>query len=228
MESARSSESGRRPISSRKWPIFQTVSRKLATSGVSPNVISVTGLVMAVLAGVCLAVTGCVESPLTDRFLWLSAGLLVQLRLLANLLDGMVAVESGKTSPLGQLYNEVTDRFADLAVLIGLGHAQGGEPLSGYLAGCLAILGAYVRTEARLAGAPQDYAGPMAKQHRMFVVTVVAVSLGVMPTNLSLHCPWMGYPIGVVRIGLAVIIAGTFIMIVRRLVHAKYYLEQHV
>src|SRR6478672_1892595 len=47
----------------------------------------------------------------------------VQLRLLANLLDGMVAVASNRTSKLGELFNEFPDRLSDAATLIGLGYA---------------------------------------------------------------------------------------------------------
>ena len=37
---------------------------------------------------------------------------LILLRLLANMLDGMVADESGEGGPLGSLYNEIPDRIS--------------------------------------------------------------------------------------------------------------------
>jgi phosphatidylglycerophosphate synthase len=37
----------------------------------------------------------------------------IQLRLLCNLLDCMVAIEGGKSAPTGALFNEMPDRFAD-------------------------------------------------------------------------------------------------------------------
>ena len=52
----------------------------------------------------------------------------IQLRLIANLLDGLVAVEGGKRTPTGELYNEAPDRIADTAVLVGAGYAVGGSP----------------------------------------------------------------------------------------------------
>lgn len=36
--------------------------------------------------------------------------------MLANMLDGMVAIESGRASPLGELYNDAPDRIAEAAV----------------------------------------------------------------------------------------------------------------
>ncbi len=43
---------------------------------------------------------------------WLAGALLVQLRLLANLYDGMVAVLRQIASPVDELFNEVPDRVS--------------------------------------------------------------------------------------------------------------------
>ena len=51
---------------------------------------------------------------------------------------------------------------------------SGSIPWLGFLAAILAVFVAYVRAAIKIAGAPQDYSGPMAKPHRMFVVTVTA------------------------------------------------------
>ena len=89
-----------------------------------------------------LALTSYVTQP---AFAWLAAAVLVQLRLLANLLDGMVAIEAAQASRVGELFNEVPDRVSDAATLVGLGFAVGSVPLLGFLAAILAILVAYIR-----------------------------------------------------------------------------------
>ena len=61
----------------------------------------------------------------------------------------MVAVGSGKASPLGEVYNEVPDRIADPLILIGAGFAAGGSPTLGYVAALLAVFVAYVRVLGR-------------------------------------------------------------------------------
>ena len=43
------------------------------------------------------------------------------------------------------------------------------------------MLTAYIRTTARAAGAPSDFGGPMAKQHRMALATGLAVWCAVLP-----------------------------------------------
>jgi len=40
---------------------------------------------------------------------------------LCNLLDGMVAIEHGKQSQLGVLYNELPDRVSDSVLFVALG-----------------------------------------------------------------------------------------------------------
>lgn len=42
----------------------------------------------------------------------------IQLRLLCNLFDGMVAIEGGKKSDVGSLYNEFPDRIADSLLIV--------------------------------------------------------------------------------------------------------------
>jgi CDP-diacylglycerol--glycerol-3-phosphate 3-phosphatidyltransferase len=98
----------------------------------------------------------------------------IQARLVCNLLDGMVAVEGGKKSPLGQIYNEFPDRIADSLLIVALGYCIG-MPALGWFGALAAALTAYVRVFGGSLGLAQDFRGPMAKQHRMAVVTVACL-----------------------------------------------------
>ena len=129
----------RRPIAARRLALMNRLATRLAGAHVTANAISIAGMVCGILAGVSLWRTASAP-PLAARFLWLAAALLIQLRLLANLLDGMVAVASGTASQLGELFNEAPDRVSDAATLIGLGYAAGGHPTFGWLAALLAVL----------------------------------------------------------------------------------------
>src|SRR6266568_2786173 len=101
----------------------------------------------------------------------------------ANMLDGMVALASGRASKTGELYNEIPDRVSDAAVFIGAGFAWGGSVALGYIATILAIFTAYVRAAGKIAGAPNEFCGPMAKQHRMLVITVVCLYSALVPRS---------------------------------------------
>src|SRR5688572_11044133 len=112
----------RRPIATRQSRWAQSVASALARSGISPNTISILGMLACVGAGVALAATARTDG-IAQRLLWLAAAVFVQLRLMANMFDGMVAIQTGKSSPLGELFNEIPDRISDAAALIGFGYA---------------------------------------------------------------------------------------------------------
>lgn len=135
----------------------------------------------------------------------------MQLRLLCNLLDGMVAIEGGRRTSYGEILNDMPDRFADLIVLVAAGYSLSGFSSGrelGWLAGTLAVLTAYVRLLGGSMGVGQHFFGPMAKQHRMAVMTVASL--------LSTLEPIFGWKGQVLAFGLAIVILGSAVTIVRR------------
>jgi phosphatidylglycerophosphate synthase len=141
---------------------------------------------------------------------------LIVVRLLANMLDGMVALESKSASAVGELFNEIPDRVSDSAILIGLGFAPGGDPFVGCLAALAAMFTAYVRSAGKAAAAPYDFRGPMAKQHRMCLVIVYCL-VGVAAPEVATQSPREGFPPTPLFL-LWLIVAGCAITAVRRLV----------
>ncbi|PYI78301.1 MAG: CDP-alcohol phosphatidyltransferase family protein [Verrucomicrobia bacterium] len=195
----------RRPLASRGWKTSERVASWFARRGVTPNAISIVGMVCGITAGVMFLQTPNVSHP---WILWLGGALFVQLRLLANLCDGMVAVLRQAASPVGELFNEVPDRVSDAAALIGFGYAAGSNALLGFVATSLAIFLAYLRAQGKVAGAHQEFCGPMAKQQRMATVTVAAVACAVIPGATEWQVPMFA---------LWLIIAGCTITVFRRL-----------
>jgi len=105
--------------------------------------------------------------------------LVIQLRLLCNLLDGMMAVEGGKKSKTGELYNELPDRVSDTVILVAAGYTSNAGVLGielGWLSALLALATAYVRAFGAQCTGKQNFCGPMAKQHRMFVMTIALIA----------------------------------------------------
>jgi len=200
----------RRPIAVRETRWAHACAGWLARRGASANMISLAGLAAGIAAGAAFAATSRLDGG-PQRLAWLAGALLVQLRLLANLLDGMVALAAGQASRLGELYNEVPDRLSDVAGLVGLGYAVGARPDLGYLAACAALLTAYVRVLGKASGLPSDFCGPLAKQQRMFLVTLCAVYLACAPAAWQ---PALGLP----ALVLGVIAGGALFTALRRLV----------
>ena len=161
------SESNRRPIATRDAGWAQAMAAWLARTTVTPNQISTLSIVFAGIGAALL-----VWWPT----LWglLLCALCIQLRLLCNLLDGLVAVEGGKGSALGKVYNEFPDRITDSLLIIALGYACG-APWLGWLGALLAVMTAYVRIFGGSLGFAQDFRGPLAKAQRMAVLAGACV-----------------------------------------------------
>jgi phosphatidylglycerophosphate synthase len=164
----------RRPLKTRDKGWAQALARLAPRVGLTPNGISTLGVFCA--AGGAAAF---LYAP-ANRWLWLAAAAGIQLRLLANMLDGLVAVEGGHQSATGPLFNELPDRIEDALLLVAAGYAAGLPPL-GYGAALLAFATAYIRMSGGALGFAQDFVGPMAKQHRMFVLTVGALASAAFP-----------------------------------------------
>ena len=163
----------RRPLASRNTRWAQAIAKHMAALSITPNAISQASIAAAALAGVAFWLAG--ENGGAARSLLLvAAALFCQLRLLCNLFDGMVAVEGGKAEADGPFWNEFPDRVADILILAAIGYSIGAPGL-GWAAAALAVLTAYVRELGRANGAPSDFSGPMAKQHRMAVITLAAL-----------------------------------------------------
>ncbi|WP_085706626.1 CDP-alcohol phosphatidyltransferase family protein [Pseudomonas sp. B35(2017)] len=168
-------DENRRPIKTRSAGWARRVTDGLVKRDISPNQISVVSMVFALFGALTLWIDNGVAGSV-----FCIIG--IQLRLLCNLFDGMVAIEGGKQSAIGSLYNEFPDRVADSLLIVGLGYAIGQADL-GWFAALAAALTAYVRVFGGALGLKQSFMGPMAKQHRMAVMTV-ALLLNVFETSV--------------------------------------------
>jgi phosphatidylglycerophosphate synthase len=224
----------RRPLKTRQSPFFQGVAASLARSGITPNAISFASIVFACGGAVAFALTAR-SVGLQHRVWWIVAAACIQLRLIANMLDGMVAVEGGKGGPTGDLWNEAPDRVSDTVILIGAGLAAGGIPWLGYGAALVAMFVAYVRALGASVGAGQIFLGPMAKPHRMFTLTVLCVAVAIVPRinpSDGADVCWIrgcsescAIPCAATSFALLIIILGGLITAARRLARISQFLR---
>ena len=210
---------GRRPLKVRDVGFAHKIAAALSRTGVTPNQISLARVAFAIAGAACFLAFGRLDHA---PYWWLPivAGAFIQLRLLCNLFDGMVAVEGGKSSPSGELFNDIPDRVADPVLLVSAGYAVTSvswAPELGWLCGLLAVMTAYLRNLAVSIGAPADFTGPMAKQHRMAVLTVASLAV-----SAEAFVTGRGYSMAV---ALAVIAVGCVLTVARRALNAYRYLE---
>jgi phosphatidylglycerophosphate synthase len=204
---------GRRPLKTRGRAWAKTLAHWLSVRAVAPNAISVLSLVPAAGVGACFLLLPHAAHPVQIVLLLVAAGC-IQLRLLANMLDGLVAVEGGRKTATGDLFNEVPDRVADVLILAPAGYALTwlgpfGVTL-GWIVAVLAVLSAYVRVFGGSLGFEQRFIGPMAKQHRMALLTLTCL-VSIVEVIAA------GYQGRVLSVGLLIIGLGTILTIIRRL-----------
>jgi phosphatidylglycerophosphate synthase len=138
---------------------------------IHPDAISYASVVAAAIAGICFWKSG--HHP----WLLFVAPLFCYLRLWFNMLDGMVALASGKASWRGEILNDLPDRVSDVVIFAGVAHSGWMNPLLGYWAAILALLTAYVGMLGQAVGVQREFSGLMSKPWRM-----VALHLGAWTT----------------------------------------------
>lgn len=204
----------RRPIAARGHPLSRRTAAALVAWRIPANAISIASFVFALSAGLLLAL-----ATRHTTLAWLLAALLIELRLLCNMLDGMVALARGEGSRLGALFNEVPDRFSDIAVLVGLGFAAGSLPWLGFAAALSAVMTAYVSAFGQAQGQPPDFSGPFAKPHRMQAAALACLLCFLLP--LFGHDPlaWSlpAWALGVIAVGTLLTVARRLVRLARRL-----------
>ena len=202
----------RRPLASRSTGWARRLSAALAATSITPNQISILSMVAAAGAWVAMALSVSVDSRTLTVLCLIVAAVACQLRLLCNLMDGMVAIEAGKQTRDGALWNELPDRVADILILVGLGLAAGSVSL-GWAAAALAVFTAYVRELGKGIDGVVDFRGPMAKPHRMALVTG-ALLLAAMCSMASLLSAQ--YVAAILQLALWILCTGTVVTLYRR------------
>ena len=214
------SDLSRRPLRTRDTKWARNSAAWLAAKGLAPNSISVASVFFAAVGGAALLLAGRSSSVVMSAAAYFLAIMGIQGRLLCNLFDGLVAVEGGRKTKSGELFNEFPDRISDVLILLGAGFSIRGSawlPHLGWGAAVISLIVAYVRALGASAGAGQCFLGPMAKPHRMALVTAACV---VAMAGL----PW-GWNDEIVAGALVLIIAGGLVTTVRRTVAVVRTLE---
>jgi len=168
----------RRPIAVRSSPWSGRMASTLVAAGWTPNQVSLASIGFAVLGALLLVISAGTSHPVAACCLIFAAAC-IQLRLLCNLLDGLMAVEGGMKTASGVMFNEFPDRLTDTIFIVAAGYAARQGDLAvelGLLAALLAVMTAYVRAFGASQGLKQDFSGPMAKQQRMHLLAGALVA----------------------------------------------------
>lgn len=102
--------------------IITPIRKVLVRLGVHPNILSITGLILSIVAGFVYSL---------GSFFW--AAWVVVLAGTCDALDGELARQTGKNSQFGAFFDSALDRYSDAFILMGLGwYFAGGPTLFGF------------------------------------------------------------------------------------------------
>jgi phosphatidylglycerophosphate synthase len=211
----------RRYLKFREFGFVQAIAKRLSGQRITPNQISIASIFFALLGSICLLLLP--SAGATGKWLLpILAAVFIQCRLLCNLFDGMVAIEGGKKTNSGELFNDVPDRISDALLIVSAGYAisiisWGGS--LGWFVALLAVMTAYVRTLAASLDAPINFGGPMAKQHRMALLTAACII-----TAFESIYGQVSYAL---LVALIIMVLGCLLTLYRRTLSAYRFLESH-
>jgi CDP-diacylglycerol---glycerol-3-phosphate 3-phosphatidyltransferase len=178
---------------------------RLARTGVTPNVLTTTGVSLCLVAAVLV--------PFEDRghqvlVYWLAAAIFVVGSLL-DILDGALARVGGKATPFGAFFDSTTDRVGEGAMLaaIALVFSRSGQDWAVVVA-VAAVVGSflvsYTRARAEALGLKGDV-GLGSRAERVVLITAGLV-----------FAPWGGLTWAIV-----VLAATAWLTVVQRILHVR-------
>lgn len=151
--------------------LLRPLVRRLHTSRVTANQVTLTALVLSVLVAAVVA-----WQP-EQRWVFLLVPLWMLLRMAFNAIDGMLAREFGQQSRLGAYLNELSDVAADSALYLPFALVAGVWPAVVIAVVLLAAISEYAGVLGLMVGASRRYDGPMGKSDRAFAFGVIATGI---------------------------------------------------
>lgn len=155
-----------RPLASK---ILDPIARKMADSGISPNMISMLSLLFAAFAGFLYYYSG------FDPLLVLIAGLLVALNSFFDAMDGLMARYLKIASARGDFLDHVIDRYSDVFIICGIFFGGYVDWQIGVAAIVGVLLTSYLGTQAQALHLGRYYGGIIGRADRLVLIMLSSV-----------------------------------------------------
>lgn len=158
----------------------------MVKAGVTPNVVTTTGLVINIIAVIVFIIGGEIGHP--DDLSWLGWGSgLILFAGLFDLLDGQVARKGNTSSRFGALYDSVLDRYSELLMFFGICYYLVAQSyLLTSIFAFMALIGSmmvsYVRARAEGVGV-ECKGGLMQRPERIVAISVSGIICGIVSVS---------------------------------------------
>lgn len=165
--------------------VEQPVARVFGRLGLTPNALTVIGLLIALVAAVAATVQA-----------WLIAGLLVAFGAIFDLFDGALARATGRTSRFGAFLDSTLDRVGEAAVYVGVGVGLLTISSVGALAAAVAMAAAFMVSYTRAKSESLGYSsgsgmaavGLAPREVRTTILVIGLVAAGLVPPPHPIYC----------------------------------------
>ncbi|MGE0199535.1 MAG: CDP-alcohol phosphatidyltransferase family protein [Candidatus Melainabacteria bacterium] len=157
---------------------LQPVMNRLHGWGIHPNQVTLWAIILSVTGGLLLLLAQ------EDRALLLTIPAILFVRMALNALDGMLARQTGQSTPWGAVLNELGDVVSDIALYLPLlvwtpGGLWMKLPVMAFV--LLSLLSEFCGLLAQVLIGHRRYDGPMGKSDRAFLVGTVCLLMAGFP-----------------------------------------------
>ena len=148
-------------------PYLQNIGRVFASTGVSPNVWTVVGLVLAFGASLIYGIN--------FEYSLILGGIILLVSGFFDIVDGQVARYTNKISKTGGFLDSVFDKIAEVAIFFGILIGGYTEPYLVFLAITLSLLVSYIRAKADAAQIKLQGIGIGERAERLLVIAIIGI-----------------------------------------------------
>jgi phosphatidylglycerophosphate synthase len=166
-------------LRSKSLAVTEPLAALAERAGATPNMISLLSMIFALAAGALYYLSAGEVS-----LLYLAA-LMVLLNAVFDAVDGALARRTGQAEPKGDFLDHVIDRYADMAILVGI-------VLAGYVSeawGIFAVMGvlltSYLGTQAQALRLGRLYGGIMGRADRLTLILAATIANAAFPGDLA-------------------------------------------
>jgi len=161
------------------YKLLDPIVNMVASIGITPNMVTVTGLLLNVVATAYLIFQNPATTGHTALGIW---GILVLLAGSLDMLDGRLARVYNQSSAFGALFDSVIDRYSELVMFLGICyyliiHHYPVSALIAFLAMIGSVMVSYVRARAEGLGI-ECKGGLMQRPERILLLTGAAILCG--------------------------------------------------
>ena len=148
-------------------PYLQSIGRIFASTGISPNVWTVVGLIFAFVSSIVYGIN--------FEFSLILGGVILLISGFFDIVDGQVARYTNKITKSGGFLDSIFDKIAEVSIFFGILIGGYAEPYLVFLAITLSLLVSYTRAKADTLGIKLQGIGIGERAERLLVIAIVGM-----------------------------------------------------